>query len=101
MPATRRQRVQVRGRHFVLAWTIVFLAATGVVVVRNRAAYQAGRRVDLLQVDRDRLREARADLQSRIAALKSHSVLGPQAAALGLHTPSDSEVVSLRVERAR
>ena len=101
MPATRRQRVQVRGRHFVLAWTIVFLAATGAIVVRQRAAYQAGRRVDSLQIDRDRLREARADLQSRLAALKSRPVLGPKVAALGLRTASDSEVVSLRVDRAR
>ncbi|MBK6495744.1 MAG: hypothetical protein IPG05_11715 [Gemmatimonadetes bacterium] len=101
MPATNRQRVQVRGRHFVLAWTIVFLAATGAIVVRQRAAYQAGRRVDSLRIDRDRLREARADLQSKLAALKSRPVLGPKIALLGLRTASDSEVVSLRVERAR
>lgn len=101
MPATKRQRVQVRGRHFVLAWTIVFLAATGAIVVRQKAAYEIGRRIDSMKIDRDRLREAQADLKSRIAALKSHPVLGPKAAALGLHTPSDSESVSLRVERVR
>lgn len=101
MPVTKRQRVQVRGRHFVLAWTIVFLAATGAIVVRQRAAYAAGRRVDSLMVDRDRLREARADLQSRLAALKSRPVLGPKVAALGLRVASDSEGVTLRVERVR
>ncbi|MBK9548959.1 MAG: hypothetical protein IPO52_07665 [Gemmatimonadetes bacterium] len=60
-----------------------------------------GRRVDSLRIDRDRLREARADLQSKLAALKSRPVLGPKIASLGLRTASDSEVVSLRVERAR
>ncbi|MBK7595551.1 MAG: hypothetical protein IPJ11_09980 [Gemmatimonadetes bacterium] len=62
---------------------------------------RATTRIGKLQEERDRLREAQADLQSRIAALKSRPVLGPKAAALGLHTPSDSESVSLRVERAR
>ncbi|MBL0180450.1 MAG: hypothetical protein IPP98_15250 [Gemmatimonadetes bacterium] len=85
----------------MLAWTIVFLAATGAIVVRSRTAFEATNRIGKLQEERDRLREAQADLQSRIAALKSRPVLGPKAAALGLHTPSDSESVSLRVERAR
>ncbi len=101
MPATNRQRVQVRGRHFVLAWTIVFLAATGAIVVRSRTAFEATNRIGEMEKERDRLREAQADLQSRIAALKSRPVLGPKAAALGLHTPSDSESVSLHVQRAR
>ncbi len=101
MPATKRQRVQVRGRHFVLAWTIVFLAATGAIVVRTRAALQLSARLAEMQVERDRLREAKADVQSRIAALKSPPILRPKAAALGLHTPSDSESVSLHVDRVR
>lgn len=101
MPATKRQRVQVRGRHFVLAWTIVFLAATGAIVVRTRTAFQLSARLTALQGERDRLFEAKADLQSRIAALKGHESLGAKVAAFGLRTPSDSEGVSLRVERVR
>ncbi len=101
MPATRRQRVQVRGRHFVLAWTIVFLAATGAIVVRSRAGFQLTGRINALQGARDRLREAKADLQSRVAALKSRDLLGPKVAALGLRTASDSEVVTLRIDRVR
>lgn len=93
--------MRLRGRHLVLAWTIVFLAATGTIVVRQRRAYHVQQRLTQLQLERDRLREAESDLQSRIAALKSRPVLGPRIAALGLRTASDSEVVNLRVERER
>ena len=50
MPSTNRQRVQVRGRHFVLAWTIVFLAATGAIVVRSRTAFEATKRLSLIHI---------------------------------------------------
>lgn len=85
----------------MLAWTIVFLAATGTIVVRQRLAYHVQQRLAQLQLERDRLREARSDLESRLAALKSRQVLGPKVAALGLRTASDSEVVNLRVDRER
>ena len=42
-----------------------------------------------------------APVDPKLAALKSRPVLGPKVALLGLRTASDSEVVSLRVERAR
>ncbi len=93
--------MRLRGRHLVLAWTIVFLAATGTIVVRQRLAYHVQQRLAQLQLERDRLREARSDLESRLAALKSRQVLGPKVAALGLRTASDSEVVNLRVDRER
>lgn len=90
----------MRGRYLVIAWTTVFLAATGTIVVRQRRAHHVQQRLNALEQERDQLREGRAELQSRLAALKSRPVLGPKIAELGLRTASDSETVDLRIGRA-
>jgi hypothetical protein len=94
-----RSKVRYRGRYLVIGWTIVFLAVTGTIVVRQGRSFAAQKTLATQTRERDRLREVKADLGSRISALKSRPVLGPRAAALGLHTPSDSEVVNLRFDR--
>ncbi len=96
-----RRKVQYRGRYLVIGWTIVFLVVTGTIVVRQNRGFAAQSTLRDLTTERDRLQEVKADLESRISALRSHQVLGPKAAALGLRTPSDSEAVSLRFNRVR
>jgi cell division protein FtsL len=88
---------KLKGRYLVVAWATVFLAATGMIVVRQSRAHKVQTRINRLQETRDELREARSDLQSRITALKNREVLGPKVAALGLRVPSDSEQVDLRI----
>lgn len=94
-------KVRYRGRYLVIGWTLVFLAVTGTIVVRQRTSFAAQTALREITTERDRLREVRGDLESRISALRSHPVLGPKAAALGLRTPSDSETVAIRFDRTR
>jgi hypothetical protein len=90
----------MRGRYLVIAWTTVFLAATGTIVVRQRRAHHVQQRLNALEQEREQLLEGRAELRSRITALTSRPVLGPKVAELGLRTASDSETVDLRIRRA-
>jgi cell division protein FtsL len=89
---------RLKGRYLVVAWATVFLAATGMIVMRQSRAHKIQSRINRLEEARDELREARSDLQSRIASLKSRDVLVPKIALLGLRMASDSEVVNLRID---
>jgi len=89
--------VQVRGRYLVLAWTAVFLAAAGAIVVRERRGWAVSRHLDEIDNHAKVLEDMRAELAGSIAAMSSRDSLIPRAEALGLRVPSDSELVQVNL----
>jgi cell division protein FtsB len=82
----------------VAAWLAAFLLTTWVVYARQTAAIRAARELADLRARRANLEAHRADLERRIRAAQGRSVLVPRAERhLGLHLPSDSEIVLLPV----
>jgi hypothetical protein len=84
-----------RGRHWVALWLVAFLVTTWVVYARQTAAYRAARELADLRARRANLEGHRADLERRIRTAESRAVLVPRGVRLGLHLPSDSEIVLL------
>jgi len=82
-----------RGRHWVALWLVAFLVTTWIVYARQTAAYRAARDLADLRARRANLEGHRADLQRRIRVAESRVVLVPRGVRLGLHLPSDSEIV--------
>lgn len=90
--------MQLKGRHWVMLWLIVFLAVAVAVVARQSAAFRTARRLRELREERSTLEARRADLERRIRVASSRQVLVPAVQrALGLHQPSDSEFVLFTV----
>lgn len=86
----------VKGRHWVAVWLMAFLATTWIVYARQTAGIRAARELADLRARRADLDGHRADLERRIRTAASRAVLVPRARAqLGLHLPSDSEIVLL------
>ena len=82
-----------RGRHWVALWLVAFLVTTWIVYARQTAAYRAARELADLRARRANLEGHRADLERRIRVAESRVVLVPRGVRLGLHLPSDSEIV--------
>jgi hypothetical protein len=93
--------VALRGRHWVALWLLAFLAAAGVVVARSTSGLRLARALGEARVTRAALEGRRADLERRVRAARSRTVLVPRAQRLGLHLPSDSEIVLLPAPEAR
>lgn len=89
--------MQVRGRYLVVAWTAVFLATVGAIVLRARSGILMRRRVDAIADTIRALSSSKADLETRVTDLESQPKLMPKAEALGLRNPSDSVVIILHV----
>lgn len=84
----------IRGRHWVAAWLVAFLATTWIVYARQTAGIRAARELADLRARRADLEGRRAALERRIRTAESRAVLVPRAQTrLGLHLPSDSEIV--------
>jgi len=84
----------VKGRHWVAVWLLAFLITTWVVYARQTAAIGAARELAELRARRADLDGRRAAFERRIRAAESRAVLVPRAQThLGLHLPSDSEIV--------
>ena len=84
----------VRGRHWVAVWLLAFLVTTWLVYARQTAAIRAAGELADLRARRADLDGHRADLERRIRTAESRAVLVPRAQTrLGLHLPSDSEIV--------
>jgi hypothetical protein len=84
----------VRGRHWVAVWLLAFLVTTWLVYARQTAAIRAARELAEVRARRADLDGHRADLERRIRTAESRAVLVPRAQTrLGLHLPSDSEIV--------
>ncbi len=88
--------MRLKGRHWIAAWLVAFLATTWVVYARQTAAIRAARELAEIRARRANLEGRRADLERRIRRAESRAVLVPLAQSrLGLHLPSDSEIILL------
>jgi hypothetical protein len=90
--------MRVKGRYLVVAWTAVFLAAVGAIVVRTSAGFRMQERVTALNDSIRAMDAIHGDLSAKVATLGSRPMLAPKVAALGLRFASDSELrlVSVR-----
>jgi hypothetical protein len=85
---------QLKGRHWVLLWLLIFLGGAVAVVTRQTTALRTARRLHDLRDERSSLEARRADLERRIRVASSRQVLVPKAErTFGLHEPADSEFV--------
>ncbi len=92
--------MQVKGRHFVIAWTGLFLVVAGIIVLRLRRSFAISDRVSTLQLSIDSLLAERAEQQNAIGPLMGEQ-LRIRAEALGLRVASDSELVVLTLPPVR
>jgi hypothetical protein len=76
-------------------WLVVFLTAAVLVTARQTSGLRMARTLAESRVTRARLEGQRADLERRVRAARSRTVLVPRAQRLGLRLPSDSEIVLL------
>lgn len=84
--------MQLKGRHHIFFWLLLFLVVAGGIVARQNASIGAAGRLSRLREERTTLEARRADLTGQIREASSRRALAPVAEALGLHEPSDSEV---------
>lgn len=90
--------MRFRGRHWVGLWLLLFLTVAAAVITRQTVALGAARRLRDLRQERSALEARRADLERRVRHASSRQVLVPKAArTLGLHLPTDSELVLFSV----
>ncbi len=86
----------LKGRHWIAVWLAAFLAVTWLVYARQTAAIRAARELADVRARRASLEGHRTELERRIRAAQSRALLVPRAQArLGLHLPSDSEIILL------
>ena len=93
-------RPRLKGRHWLGLWLLLFLAAAALVVTRQRSAILTARRLAELRDRRTTLEATRAELVRRIGNATSRDVLVPRMERAGLHLPSDSENIRIRVDTA-
>jgi hypothetical protein len=92
---------QLKGRHWVLLWLLIFLGGAVAVVTRQTAALRTARRLHDLREERGSLEARRAELERRIRVASSRQVLVPMAErTFGLHEPADSEFVLFPIPAA-
>ena len=86
--------MRLKGRHWLMLWLIVFLCVLLAVASRQTSGFRTARRLRELRDERMSLEARRGELERRIREASSRQVLVPLAErTLGLHHPSDSEVV--------
>ena len=94
--------MNLKGRHWVLLWLVLFLAVTGIVVTRQTSGIRTAQRLGQLRLEHQTLDARRAELERQIREASSRDVLSRHAAeALGLHQPGDSELVVFVVPAPR
>lgn len=93
-PSASSSAPRVKGRHWVLLWLFVFLAAAVVMQARQASAIGTAGRVGQLVEERTALEAELAALERQIRLATSRRVLGERAEReLGLHFPADSEFI--------
>jgi hypothetical protein len=86
--------MNLKGRHWVMLWLVLFLLVTGLVVTRQTSGFQSAKRLNLLREEHRTLVARRAELERQIRSASSRQTLtehGTQS--LNLHMPSDSEFI--------
>lgn len=92
--------MQLRGRHWIVAWLTIFVVVAALVVTRQSEAIQVARRIRELKTRRTELLAEQIEIRRQIEAATSRQVLMPRATALGLHLPTpgtESRLFRLRV----
>jgi hypothetical protein len=84
-----------KGRHWVAFWLVALLAALFAVIARQTASLNAARALTDTRQERATLEGRRAELERRIRAAQSRTVLLPRAERLGLRLPADTEIILL------
>ena len=88
--------MRLKGRHWLMAWLVVFVAVLLAIATRQSAGFRTARRLGDLREERTALEARRAELERQIRVASSRQVLVPLAERrLGLHEPSDSEFTLL------
>lgn len=85
--------MQLKGRHWVVLWLLVFLGVAAVVIERQTRAYVLADSLGAIEGRRQALQAEAADLRRAIEAASSRTVIGRRAAALGLRSPTDAEYI--------
>ncbi len=91
---------RIKGRHWIALWLLVFLGAAALIVTRQRFAIESATRLGDLREQRQALEATRAELIRAISRATSREVLVPRMQRIGLHLPTDTENVPLRVDTA-
>jgi hypothetical protein len=87
----------LRGRHWVLLWLVLFLAAAAAVIGRQTRAYRLATTLGELRTQRSALEAQAAELAKSIRAAQGRRVLGVRARALGLRSAVDTELTIFTV----
>jgi hypothetical protein len=94
--------MNLKGRHWIMLWLVLFLVVTGLVVTRQTSGFEAAKRLNVLREEHRALSARRAELDRQIRSASSRQVLTERGAqALGLHMPSDSELVDFMAHSGR
>jgi cell division protein FtsL len=92
--------MQLRGRHWILLWLLVFLVVAGTVIGRQTRAYARAAELARIRERRAALEAQRSALERAIETAASRAVIGRKAAALGLRAPTDDEYRILQLPSA-
>lgn len=85
--------MQLKGRHWIVLWLLLFLAVAGVVIERQTRAYVLADTLGAIEDRRQALEAEAADLRRSIEAASSRAVIGRRAEELGLRAATDAEYV--------
>jgi hypothetical protein len=91
------KKPRLKGRHWLALWLLVFLGAAAMIVIRQRGAILSATHLGELREQRQALEATRAELLRAISRAQSREVLVPRMERIGLHLPSDTENIPLRV----
>jgi hypothetical protein len=89
--------MKLRGRYLVLAWVGVFLIMAGVLTWRDRTAFNIEETLRHLRDSLEVATARHAQLQTSVAGLESAAAITSAGEALGLVTPTDSEMFTLTI----
>lgn len=81
----------------MVAWTAVFLVVAGVITLRDRAAFRALERYEVLEESLQVVARQQAELALEISTKASHAALAELGERLGLRIPTDTEIAQVRV----
>jgi len=86
--------MNLKGRHWVMLWLVLFLLVTGLVVTRQTSGFQSAKRLNLLREEHRALVARRTELERQIRSASSRQTLTDHGVqSLNLHMPSDSEFI--------
>ncbi len=94
----KSNKPRVKGRHWIALWLLIFLGAAALIVTRQRSAILSATRLGDLREQRQALEATRAELLRAISQATSREILVPRMQRLGLHLPSDTDNIPLRVD---